>query len=277
MFFQLTLTVLALLLLSSPSKHPTRQPHPQPGDRSRFAFVNNFYRAECRDQSGDIRTDLQRLSSGEFTQSELGRSSLLGRAQKSPECRKEVIHALMERMDKPDLNFEKDISSYFVWREGSQLLGELKATEALDLLISHLDLTNGLHSSSKVFQPAILGVRQMGLAAVPKLAVALLQSPKAGVRMAAAYCLTDIGGVSAMNALRRAQNSEGNQCVARFIRISLSTFSYKLKGQIAFGNEAPQANEDARRNWLTAFDCGDWVTPKSKRPAMILFRSSSSS
>ena len=252
---QLTLGVLALLVQSPPLKLPTGEPVHQLGDRSKLAIIHNYHPAECHDQSNDIRTDLQRLSSGEFTQVELGKRSLLARAKKSPVCRREVIHALIQSMDKPDLNFEKDLSSYFVWREGSQLLGELKATEALDLLISHLDLTNGFQSFSKVFQPAILGVRQMGSAAVPKLAVALLQSPKAGVRMAAAYCLTDIGGVSAMNALRRAQEGESNQCVARFITISLSTFSYKSKGRIAFDNEAPQANANARRQWLTAFDC----------------------
>ncbi|MGH9967131.1 MAG: HEAT repeat domain-containing protein [Pyrinomonadaceae bacterium] len=233
----------------------TRERHLQPDIRSAVAFASNVYPVDCDDESGDIRTALQRLSSGEYTAIEQGRYTLLGRAKKSPPCRKEVVRALMESMDKPDLNFEREISSYFVWREGSQLLGELKATESLDLLISHLDLTNGLHSSSKVFQPAILGVRQMGPAAIPKLAVALLQSPKAGVRMAAAYCLTDIGGVSAMNALRHAQDGEANKCVSRFISISLSTFSYKSNGRSSFDNEAPQANIDARRNWLTAFEC----------------------
>jgi hypothetical protein len=198
---------------------------------------------------------LQRLSSGEYTQIEQARNTILSHAKKSPLCRTEVVRALMESMDKPDLNFESETSSYFIWREGSQLLGELKAVEALDLLISHLDMTNGFHSASMVFQPAILGVRQMGPAAIPKLAVALRQNPKAAVRLAAAYCLTDIGGVSAMNALRQAQNNEANPCVARFINISLSTFSYKSKGRISFDKEAPQANVDARRNWLTALEC----------------------
>ena len=139
-------------------------------------------------------------------------------------------------------------------------MGELRAIESLDLLISHLDLTNGFHSNSKIFQPAILGVRQMGQAAVPKLAIALQQNQRVGVRMAAAYCLTDIGGLSALNALRKAQKTEGNQCVSRFITLSLSTFSYKSKGQLVFDNKAPQANVEARRNWLMAFECVDTQT-----------------
>ena len=135
------------------------------------------------------------------------------------------------------------------------MLGELKAIEALDLLISRLDLTNGFHSSSMVFQPAILGVTRMGQAATSKLALALQQNPKARIRMAAAYCLTEIGGVSAMNALRRAQEHESDPCVAKFIRISLNTFTYKSKSGISFGNKAPEANKDARQSWLMAFQC----------------------
>jgi hypothetical protein len=106
-----------------------------------------------------------------------------------------------------------------------------------------------------VFQPAVLGVRQIGQAAIPKLARALQQNPKAGIRMAAAYCLTSIGGESAMNALKQAQESESNLCVANFILVSLKTFTYKSKSGISFDNEAPQANEEARQSWLLAFRC----------------------
>jgi hypothetical protein len=192
MIIKLTLTIFALLVICSASAHRTRERDFQLGSRSVFALVHNYQGVVCGDKSGDIGTALQRLSTGEYTQIELARNTLLSYAKKSQACRNEVVAGLMQSMDKPDLDFERDLSSYFVWREGAQLLGELNATEALDLLISHLDLTNGLHSASKVFQPAILGVRQMGPAAIPKLAVALLQSPKASVRMAAAYCLTDI-------------------------------------------------------------------------------------
>jgi HEAT repeat protein len=135
------------------------------------------------------------------------------------------------------------------------LLGELRAIEALDLLIAHLDATNGFHSSSMVFQPAIIGVRQMGKAAVPKLTLALKENPKPSIRMAAAYCLTDIGGEAAMHALSQAQEDESNRCVTNFIRVSLNTFRYQSKNGIAFDNDAPQANGEARGRWLLAFQC----------------------
>ncbi|MDX6404610.1 MAG: hypothetical protein QOH70_2065 [Blastocatellia bacterium] len=205
-----------------------------------------------------IQTALQKLTSGEYTEIEQARNNLLGYAKKSSACRNEVIRSLMKDMDKPDLNLEKQSSNYYLWREGSQLLGELKALEALDLLISHLHLTNGLHSASMVYQPAILGVRQMGPQAVPKLSIALRQSPNPNIRIAAAYCLTSIGGISAMNALKSVQDSESNKCVAGFIALSMKTFSYKAKsGLLMFDNAAPQANVNARKDLLTAFECID--------------------
>lgn len=255
MIIKPTLTILTILVLSITAARTRSERESRQSSRSAFGSIDSVYRVDCGDDGADIQTALQRLSSGEYTQVEQGRNTILSQAKRSSGCRQKVVRALMESMDKPDLNFERELSNYFIWREGSQLLGELKAIEALDLLISHLDMTSGLHSASMVFQPAILGVRQMGSAAIPKLTVALQQSSKPSVRMAAAYCLTDIGGVSAMNTLRHAQNDEANECVARFITISLNTFTYKLKGRISFDKEAPQATIDARRKWLMAFQC----------------------
>jgi hypothetical protein len=213
------------------------------------------YNAECKHESATIEMALRQLSSGNYNQIQHARNTFLNVARHSNICRNEVVHALMKVMDKPNLDFERQPSDYYLWREGSQLLGELKATEALDLLISHLDMNNGFHSASMVFQPAVLGVRLIGQAAIPKLALALQRNPQAGIRMAAAHCLTSIGGESAMNALRQAQESESNPCVANFILVSLKTFTYKSKSGISFGNKAPQANEQARQSWLLAFRC----------------------
>jgi hypothetical protein len=263
MIFKLVPALFALLILGVTVQQEPTEGHVH-SSRPTFSPVTRVYGVGCVNESSDIRMALQQLYSGEFTPIKQARNTLLGDAKRSSACRKQVIRALMDEMDKPDLDLERQISNYYIWREGSQLLGELKATEALDLLISHLDMTNGFHSFSQVFQPAILGVRQMGPAAIPKLTVALRQSSKPNVRMAAAFCLTGIGGVSAMNALQQAQGREPNKCVARFISISLSTFSYKSKtGRILFDNDAPQAQIEARRNWFTAFECVEWIPQKT--------------
>src|SRR5215216_1011513 len=218
-------------------------------------FITVVQREDCEHEQTIIGMTLKQLSSGDYNQTLHARNTLLNVANESNACKQAIVQALMVAMDQPNLDFERHTSDYYLWREGSQLLGELRAVEALDLLISHLDLTNGFHSGSMVFQPAILGVRQMGQAAIPKLALALQQHAKPSIRLAAAYCLADIGGVAAMNALTRAQEGESNSCIANFIRVSLKTFSYKTKSGISFDNKAPQANLDGRRSWLMAFQC----------------------
>jgi hypothetical protein len=256
MCYKLVIVVFGAIVLIISVTQSTAEHALQPVSRAEFASHDNFYGVGCDNGSGDIQAALMKLETGEHTQIEQARNTLLGYSRKSPVCRKEVVWALMNVMDRPDLDFRRDAPAYYVWREGSRLLGELRATEALDLLISHLDVTHEFHSASMVFQPAILGVRQMGEAAIPKLAVALRESPKTNIRMAAVYCLTSIGGAAAMDVLKQAQNGQTNKCVSRFIDISLSTFSYKSKsGYILFDNDAPQAGPSARRNWLTAFEC----------------------
>lgn len=246
--------VLVILLLAVTLEDRPNTANLQSSNR----FIDSFsvlHKNICRQEPGTFGIALKRLSSGDYNQSLQARRTLLNIAHQSNDCRQAVVQALMEGMDQPNLDFERQPSNYYLWRDGSQLLGELNAVEALDLLISHLDLTNGFHSSSMVFQPAILGVTQMGKAAIPKLTLALKQNPRAPIRMAAAYCLTNIGGVSAMNALTQAQEGESSSCVANFIRISLNTFTYKSKSGISFDTQAPQANADAGHRWLRAFEC----------------------
>ena len=214
--------------------------------------------ADCGAQLTDIRSAIHTFSSGEYEPIQQAREVLLRGANRSAECRSAIIKMLMVEMDQPGLDLEKQASNYFLWREGSELLGDLKATEALDLLISHLHLHNGYHSASQVFQPAIRGVTKIGSAAIPKLSVALQENPNSRLRLAAAYCLASIGGPSAMRILREVEESESNACVLQFIRISLDTFMYKTKsGRIRFDNEAPQADSKKRMQWLLAFQCVD--------------------
>src|ERR1700752_3554928 len=113
MIIKLTLTIFALLILSSAVEHRTRERDLQLGSRSPFALVSRDYRVVCDDESGDIRTALHRLSSGEYTQIELGRNTLVNYAKKSPACRKEVVDGFMQSMDKPCLDFERHLFNSF--------------------------------------------------------------------------------------------------------------------------------------------------------------------
>ena len=47
--------------------------------------------------------------------------------------------------------------------------GDLKAAQSLDLLLSHIKMTDGEWSATMTHQPALEGIIRMGPVAIPKL------------------------------------------------------------------------------------------------------------
>ena len=169
----------------------------------------------------DLSESINKLSSEVSADTAEVTKTLAEYSRQSPECRAEIITTLIRAMDKTELNFLTDRSSFFLWSNGSTLLGELKAVEALDLLIKHLELNDGEFSASMKHQPAVTGVVLMGSLAVPKLSQAVKDGKSRNLRLAAALCLVEIGGSEAVSALARALSSESDPCVANFVRTSL--------------------------------------------------------
>jgi len=199
----------------------------------------------------DVSHALQRLSSGKQADIDQARRVLLD-GSRTQRCRNEIVGALIKAMDQPNLDFELHGPNYFLWLEGSRLISDLKAAEALDLLISHLDLNDGFFSASMVHQPAILGVIGIGPVAIPKLNIALRTNANRDIRLAATFCLTSIGGESAVNAIRLALRTESDRCVAHFMRLSLTildTRSTSSKPSDRMGDM------NAQREWMLAFRC----------------------
>lgn len=196
--------------------------------RQRSVFVE--HKIQCLPQV-DYSYLIGHLSSGGEAEADQAKEVLISHSKRSSECRAEVIGVIMHSMDKPDLDFDGDANSYYLWRYGSELLGELKASEALDLLISHLDSHTKTFSSSMSHMPALRGVIEMGPMALPKLDTTLKGNPDPKMRHAAVYCIATIGGPSAIKSLQEALPSETDKCVSRFIRISLNSLdgSGKLK------------------------------------------------
>jgi HEAT repeat protein len=205
----------------------------------------------------DVLSALRKLSSGGQSGADQARELLLNESKKSPGCRNEMIAAVVRAMDKPDLG-EPD--SYHLWDEGAQLLGELKAAEALHLLVGHLDLSDGLYSRSMRHRPAINALIKMGSIAVPELSDTLLNNSNKDIRMGAAYCLTTIGLTtpdrhSHLNALQQALRSESDQCVRNFIRLSINA----LGTEPGSGSQPSQQSQDEMKilgDWDTAFASG---------------------
>jgi hypothetical protein len=213
----------------------------------RFPAIPGSSMAEPRTTclgDGGISTALQKLSSDNDRQVEQARAVLLSKVKPSPKCKKEIVAALMRAMDGASLDLEHNKASYYLWLHGADLLGDLKAFDALDLLISHLGLTRGFFSTSMGQQPAMRGVIKMGPMAIPKLDVVLLHSSDPKLRRSAVYCIASIGGPSAVGSLKHALASESDKCVSRFIRMSLESFDNK-------------GNIKNRMEWFSGYLCSE--------------------
>jgi len=176
------------------------------------------------------------------------RQVIFDNAKRSEKCRTQVVTALMTAMDKPNLDFEHDPESYNTWTYGAGFLGELKAAEALDLLLAHLKDTDGLSASMSHF-PALDGVIAMGSIAIPKLSEILKKHPDRYMRRSAAFCLAEIGGPTATSALREALANDTDQCNRQFLAISIKALENRQQpNQITAGDRA---------EWYSAFYCSE--------------------
>jgi hypothetical protein len=175
----------------------------------------------------DLQRSLAALSSPE-TKPDLHRQILIRNARKSPKCRTQVIAALLHRMNKPDLNLERDQQTFFLWHYGGEVLGALRASEALDLLIANLGVTDG-ESPNMTHYPAVETVIRIGPIAIPKLGEKLQHDERAGMRKLAVFCIGTIGGASAKRVLEDALPKERDKCVNDFIRLTLKSFGNRQR------------------------------------------------
>ena len=173
------------------------------------------------------------------------RNIFLTAARRSSDCRRRVITALMNAMDKPNLDIKFNQTDGDLWYEGSILLGDMKAVEALDLLIKHLYMDDGSWSRTMIHTPALQGVIRMGQRAIPKLSAVLLHDADSTKRHYAVFCLFFIRG-RASGVLKKAVHSETDECVRRFMRES-------IKG---LDNKKADTIED-HEAWWSAFGCVD--------------------
>jgi hypothetical protein len=187
-------------------------------------IVTNGPADRCLSQN-DLSIAIRQLAAGSQSEAAESRQLLLQQAYKGFKCRKEMIGSLMAAMDKPNLDFRRDRSSYYLWHEGAQILGQVKAVEAIDLLLSHLDLNDGTFSSTMAQQPALKGIIGMGNPALPKLSRLLMNDKDSNRRHYAVYCISSIGGYRALKMLKAAAPFESDPCVKQFLGVSIQNLS----------------------------------------------------
>jgi len=194
----------------------------------------------------EVSHALRTLSFGKYEEKQKALALLRADADRSDKCRKQVIKSLMWAMDQPRLDLRGGTPQFFLWHYGTRLLGDLKATEALDLLIANFDLHDG---SGFPFNhhPALGGVIEMGEFALPKLQTVLRQHPDRYTRRYAVFCIALIGGRSAQQILRQALDGEADPCVASCIQASLTAFKNRRRPHYI--------SDQTRTTWYTTFLC----------------------
>jgi len=174
--------------------------------------------------------------------------SLLSRARNSPGCRSEVVRGLIRAMEQTPNPIRNRDENYFLWVHGSALLAELNATEALDLLIANIDLSDGWSASiSQEHLPALVAILSMGEPAIQKLQIVLRNDSESHRRRLAAFGIAYIGGSQARKALTAALPGESDPCVKNFVRVSIQAFDNKTKPN--------HINSSLNGKWLSAFYC----------------------
>lgn len=199
----------------------------------------------CLSDSG-ISTALQTLSHGTYQDQQKAVARLQADAGRSVTCRKRVITSLISAMDQPNLDLTGGTPQFFLWHYGTQLLADLKATEALDLLIANFERHDGSGFPFNHY-PALGGVIGMGDIALPKLQIALRDNPNPFTRRLTVFCIALIGGHSAQQILRQALDKETDSCVASCIRATLSAFNNKRRPNFV--------SDELRTAWYTTFLC----------------------
>jgi HEAT repeat protein len=105
-------------------------------------------------------------------------------------------------------------------------LSELRAVEALDLIVGHLDHKGLFSSFSLNMRPMVDAVVGFGEAAVPYLEKAL-SGDRILVRKEACVALANIGGARAQKVLEKALQNESDEAVIKSIRGGLSEIAIR--------------------------------------------------
>jgi len=193
-----------------------------------------------------VSTAVGTLSYGRYEDQQKAVAVLKATADGSPACRKRVITRLMVAMDQPNLDLAAGSPHFFLWHYGTQLLGELKATEALDLLIANFDRHDGSGFPLNHY-PALGGVILMGEIALPKLQTVLRENPDRFTRRHTVFCIGLIGGESAHQILRQALSGETDSCVISCIRATLTEFTNRRRPH--------HIGDVGRAQWYSTFLC----------------------
>ena len=165
-----------------------------------------------------IARTVNKLYSKDRRERKEAKKQLTAIAGESVEARGQIIQALVTALEDPKTHEE---DCFAAWSDVAELLGNLKATEAIHTLARHLDYSNGVVGLSLNHFPAAVALVRIGKPSIPSLALALTDE-RPSVRASAARALGEIGGPQAIQALEHRRKTEADAEVKFHITAALS-------------------------------------------------------
>jgi hypothetical protein len=198
-------------------------------------------------KDSEIADTLQRLVT-EITRAEHQtiRATFREKASQSPECRKQVVERLITALNESDRDLLLNRESFFLWYYGTKLLVDLKAVEAMDLFIANFNLHDGTPFPFN-HHPALGAAIDLGEAAIPALKSVLEGNNDDSTKRFAVFCLAQIGGKIAKQALRDRLPFETNCCIRDCILTTLRVFENKTFPD--------HITDEKRASWYATFMC----------------------
>ena len=175
----------------------------------------------------DVKPLLHRLGSPNKNTREDAKKEILGLTEQSASSRQCIISAMIGLANKVTTEQPngfmlavKSPRSYEQWLELTEILGAMKAAEALDLLIDNLDFNDGKTNLGIRHYPAAIAMARLGDQAIPGL-TKILKRGSLSKKYLAAYTLCSIGGVKAKQALEKAASDEKDTDIVSYFRNGL--------------------------------------------------------
>lgn len=185
------------------------------------------YRTADRHTTSQHQTRLEQLIVDLYSKDNANRretrNKLVTLARQSPASQARVINRLIEVLE--DARDIMDKSRYQTWYDAAEIVGELRAVEAIDVLVKYLDFTDGVVGFPLANRPAVNALVGIGKPAVPNLISALLEREGTRIRINAAEALGFIGTRQARKGLQRALVSEQDKSAVCEIGRALSLIS----------------------------------------------------
>lgn len=173
---------------------------------------------------------LQDLRFGNESERSAAKVILVEQSNNSVTSRATLIKALLPSIKGPNrsVEFMRNPGLYKQWRPVVELLGTIRAVEAIDDLIECLDCNHGVFSLSPDVFPATRAIIQIGDQAIPALSRAI-EDKTPLERYLAAVALAQIGGEKARAIVEKAARREKDKELASSFRNLLKNLNNSNK------------------------------------------------